>query len=68
MANEIEKKLWDAANNLRANSSLSSDQYSGPVLGLIFLRHADYIFNKKKIEIEKNKANFKKELTALGCL
>ena len=65
MVNEIEKKLWDAANNLRANSSLSSDQYSGPVLGLIFLRHADYIFNKKKVEIEKKKTNSKKELTAL---
>ena len=33
----LEKSLWDAADQLRANSGLSPQQYSGPVLGLIFL-------------------------------
>jgi type I restriction enzyme M protein len=33
---EIEARLWDAADNLRANSGLSSHEYSTPVLGLIF--------------------------------
>ena len=38
---EIEKRLWDAADELRANSKLKSSEYSVPVLGLIFLRYAD---------------------------
>ncbi len=45
----IEKRLWDAADDLRANSKLKSSEYSMPVLGLIFLRYADYIFNNKRI-------------------
>ncbi|WP_340104898.1 type I restriction-modification system subunit M N-terminal domain-containing protein [Rhodohalobacter sp. 8-1] len=43
MANDtkhLEQFLWTAADNLRANSSLSSYEYSNPVLGLIFLRYA----------------------------
>ena len=43
---EIEKRLWDAADELRANSKLKSSEYSVPVLGLIFLRYADYKFAK----------------------
>ncbi|WP_024547112.1 class I SAM-dependent DNA methyltransferase [Picosynechococcus sp. NKBG15041c] len=41
---ELEKKLWEAADNLRANSALKPSEYSVPVLGLIFLRYADYKF------------------------
>lgn len=51
--NEIEKKLWNAADQLRANSELSSQEYSAPVLGLIFLRYADYKFTKVEEEIKK---------------
>jgi type I restriction enzyme M protein len=32
------KRLWDAVDQLRANSELKSQEYSVPVLGLIFLR------------------------------
>lgn len=39
--NEIEKRLWEAADKLRANSKLKASEYSGPVLGLIFLRYAE---------------------------
>jgi type I restriction enzyme M protein len=42
--NDIEKRLWDAADELRANSKLKSSEYSVPVLGLIFLRYADHKF------------------------
>ncbi len=42
---EIEKRLWDAADELRANSKLKSSEYSIPVLGLIFLRYADFKFS-----------------------
>lgn len=51
--NEIEKKLWAAADQLRANSQLSSQEYSVPVLGLIFLRYADHKFTEAEKEITK---------------
>jgi type I restriction enzyme M protein len=41
---ELEKRLWSAADELRANSKLKSSEYSVPVLGLIFLRYADHKF------------------------
>jgi len=37
---QIETSLWEAADQLRANSKLTADQYAMPVLGVIFLRHA----------------------------
>src|SRR5690349_2523283 len=43
---ELEKRLWDAADELRANSKLKSSEYSVPVLGLIFLRYADHKFQQ----------------------
>lgn len=42
--NEIEKRLWAAADQLWANASLRPSEFSGPVLGLIFLRYADHRF------------------------
>src|SRR6056297_1845903 len=36
----IEKRLWNAADTLRANSSYASNEYFLPVMGLVFLRHA----------------------------
>src|SRR6266511_6150382 len=48
---EIEKRLWDAADELRANSKLKSSEYSVPVLGLIFLRYADAKFAKAEQEL-----------------
>jgi len=53
---EIEKRLWDAADELRANSRLKASEYSVPVLGLIFLRYADYKFAQAEQEIEKERA------------
>lgn len=49
--NEIEKRLWAAADELRANSELKSSEYSVPVLGLIFLRYADYKFASAEKEL-----------------
>ena len=48
---QLEKDLWSAADNLRANSDLTSQQYSTPVLGLIFLKYADNRFTKAKAEM-----------------
>jgi type I restriction enzyme M protein len=43
---ELEKRLWEAADDLRANSKLKSAEYSVPVLGLVFLRYADHKFSQ----------------------
>lgn len=45
---ELEKRLWSVADELRANSDLKASEYSAPVLGLIFLRYADYRFTKQE--------------------
>jgi hypothetical protein len=37
----LEKRLWDAAGQLRANSELKSQEYSAPVLDLIFVQFAE---------------------------
>ncbi len=50
---KLESELWRAADQLRANSKLTASEYSMPVLGLIFLRHAYNRFQKVKIEVEK---------------
>ncbi|MEO6146914.1 MAG: type I restriction-modification system subunit M N-terminal domain-containing protein [Sulfuriferula sp.] len=46
----IEKRLWSAADNLRANSNYASNEYFLPVMGLVFLRHAysRYLMVKRK--------------------
>src|SRR3954453_20375029 len=49
----LEKRLWAAADQFRANSGLSSQQYSAPVLGLIFLRFAEVRFAKRRAELEQ---------------
>ncbi|MDD4223898.1 MAG: N-6 DNA methylase [Candidatus Cloacimonetes bacterium] len=51
---KLENDLWEAADQLRANSKLTASEYSMPVLGLIFLRHAYNRFIVVKAEIEKN--------------
>jgi len=51
---ELETRLWQAADQLRANSKLTAAKYSFPVLGLIFLRHAYRRFFDAKIKIEAN--------------
>ena len=49
---EIEKRLWEAADELRANSRLRASDYSVPVLGLIFLRYADTKFAAADAQIK----------------
>jgi type I restriction enzyme M protein len=51
-SNQIESRLWEAADELRANSKLKSSEYSVPVLGLVFLRYADHKFQTAAKELE----------------
>ncbi|MFZ5761191.1 MAG: N-6 DNA methylase [Thermodesulfobacteriota bacterium] len=50
----IEKRLWSAADTLRANSNYASNEYFLPVMGLVFLRHAYSRFLGVKDAIEAN--------------
>ena len=48
----LEDRLWEAADKLRANSSLTAQEYSRPVLGLIFLKYADHRFTEAETHFE----------------
>jgi type I restriction enzyme M protein len=49
---KIEDSLWEAADQMRANSKLSSSEYCMPVLGVIFLRHASNRYEAARQQIE----------------
>jgi type I restriction enzyme M protein len=51
--NQLESRLWGAADELRANSKLKASGYSIPVLGLIFLRYADVKFSEAEKRISE---------------
>jgi type I restriction enzyme M protein len=53
---KLEADLWSAADNLRANSKLTSSEYFMPVLGIIFLRHAANRFEAAAKQIEADRA------------
>jgi type I restriction enzyme M protein len=70
----LEKRLWDAADQFRANSGLKSQEYSAPVLGLIFLRFAEVRFASQRAKLEKAEASSRRgaekpapELASLGA-
>lgn len=48
---QLEDDLWSAADNLRAHSDLTSNEYSVPVFGLIFLKFADNNYSRYEKEI-----------------
>lgn len=54
---KLESDLWEAADNLRANSKLTSSDYFMPVLGVIFLRHATNRFEAAHRQIEADQAS-----------
>ncbi len=56
---KLESNLWEAADNLRANSKLTSSDYFMPVLGVIFLRHAANRFEAAATQIQKDQATGK---------
>lgn len=53
VAASLEKRLWDAADQFRANSGLKAQEYSGPILGLIFLRFAEVRFAVQRAKLDK---------------
>ncbi len=53
---QLEDSLWEAADQLRANSKLTSSEYCMPVLGVIFLRHASNRYQAALKQIEADQA------------
>lgn len=49
----LEKRLWDSADQFRADSGLKAQEYSGPIFGIIFLRFAEVRFTKQHAKLEK---------------
>jgi len=60
---DLERRLWAAADELRANSSLTAAQYRDPALGLIFLAFAEHRFEEVRPELE-GKATARRPVTA----
>ena len=56
---KIESSLWEAADQLRANSKLTSSEYCMPILGIISLRHATNRYNAVMERIAGEKASGK---------
>ena len=54
---QFEKRLWDAADQFRANSGLKAQEYSGPILGLIFLRFAEARFAVQRAKLETTRSS-----------
>lgn len=52
---KLETELWEAADLLRADSKVTSQEYCMPVLGLIFLRYAYSRFKFVETDILKNR-------------
>ena len=52
---KLESELWEAADLLRVDSKVTSQEYCMPVLGLIFLRYAYSRFKYVEGEILKNR-------------
>lgn len=50
----LEKELWDAADELRGNSKLTAGEYKDPLLGLVLLRFAQNRYEDAKISIAKS--------------
>src|ERR1700676_1345731 len=48
---DIAARLWETADELRANSHLKAAEYAIPVLGLIFLKFADSRFTRTEPEL-----------------
>lgn len=50
---DLEKELWEAADELRANSKLTASEYKDPLLGLILLRFAENKYLEAKEELSE---------------
>ena len=59
---QVRRTLWRAADELRANSTLSPSEARGPILGLIFLAYSEHRFESVRPELE-GKATARRPIT-----
>ena len=59
---QVRRTLWKAADELRANSTLSPSEARGPILGLIFLAYAEHRFEAVQPDLE-TKATVRRPVT-----
>ena len=52
---DLENRLWEAADHMRANSPLRLNEFAEPVLGLIFLKFAGVKHSKTEKEIAEER-------------
>lgn len=52
---DLENRLWEAADHMRANSPLRLNEFAEPVLGLIFLKFAGVRYSKTAKEISEER-------------
>lgn len=50
----LERELWDTADELRSKSKLTAAEYKDPLLGLVLLRFAQNRYEDVNAEIDKN--------------
>lgn len=60
---DVKRRLWAAADEVRANSRLTPAEFRGPALGLIFLAYAEQRFEALRPELEA-KATVRNPTTA----
>jgi type I restriction enzyme M protein len=60
---DVKRTLWEAADQVRANSKLTPAEFRGPALGLIFLAYAENRFDEVRSELEA-KATARRPVTA----
>jgi len=53
LVKDFKEELWNTADKLRANSSLKYSEFAKPVLGIVFLRYADFKFSIIEQELQK---------------
>lgn len=51
---QLEIELWEAADELRANSKLTAAEYKDPLLGLILLRFAENKYHEAQQQLEQS--------------
>jgi hypothetical protein len=54
---QLEDDLWEAADELRANSNLPYNEFFLPVMGIIFLGHAANRFEAVDAEVQADRAS-----------
>ena len=59
----LQNKLWKTADQLWSNSDLKPSEYTMPVLGLIFLKHASVKFDQTKKELDSTSSSGRREIS-----